>query len=253
MKCYGFGSRERSGRAPAASLLHVLERVAAGTDTSKLVVAVYLAPGAHRTRGTAYVRRDMVPAEFRTGRGRWAVTLRYPAPPDLPERYALIRMRLDPDPAAYPRTERDGYGWVFRYGSFEDHLATLFAHELHHYRRHHLGFHPREGEHAANRWALETVRGLGFDVSATAPPPRRRRQTGLRLFSLVKKHDPHSRLRGLEPGRKVRILTDPRGRYKDQEAVLVRKVRLGAKRAVIRTGDGEVWRWPLAWMRPAEE
>jgi hypothetical protein len=248
----GARSLERSG-LQEGDAVRLLEEVAAGTDTRDLVVALYLLPGIHRSRGTAYVRQWITAGEFRTGRGCWGFTRRFSVPAELPGKFKLIRMRLDPEPGSFPRTERDGYGWVFRYRSFPDQLATLFAHEFHHYRRHHLGLHPREGEHAANRWALETVRRLGRQVEGKSSPPIRRSAKTRRLFNKIRKWgDPYTRFRGLKTGSRLVIDHDPSGRYKGQETILVRPVRSNAKRAVIRTSDGKIWRWPMAWIKPYE-
>jgi hypothetical protein len=152
----------------------VLDSIAAGTDTQDLVVSVYLLPGIHQHRGTAHVQQWVTPDYFTTKRGKWAFSDRWDVPIDLPPRFKLIRMRLDGRTQAYPMVERDRYDWEFRYASLPDHLATLFAHELHHYRRHHLNLHPREGEQSANRWALQHVRALGFNVEGRRLPAKRR-------------------------------------------------------------------------------
>ena len=236
---------------PETGDLRVLERVAEGSDTRDLVVALYLLPGVTRSRGTAFVRRWMTPDDFETGRGNWAISRKFPRPADLPERFKLIRMRLDPNPATYPREERDGYRWWFRYGTFSDHLAALFAHELHHFRRHHLNLHPREGEHAANRWALDTAVRLGFSVEGKRlrPVQRTRRSAGGLFSRWSKRLDRYARFRGLAVGARVKIEWDPRQRYGGQIAELVRPVRSNAKRMVIRTPDGLLWRWPMAWVK----
>jgi hypothetical protein len=233
-----------------SSIRRVLETVASGTDTSDLIVSVYLLPGMHRTRGTAYVRQWMTPKEFLTGRGHWGISKRFAPPDGLPERFKLIRMRIDPDPSSFPRSERDGYHWIFEYRGFDDQIATLFAHELHHFRRHHLGFHPREGEHSSNRWALDRVTRLGFSVQGRqVRKPRRAPVFPPRLRRWL---DQYGHLRGLTQGTRLLITHDPDGRYVGQTGVLVRLVRLNAKRVVIRTPDGIIWRWPMAWVKKAE-
>ena len=235
-------------------ILRVLERIAEGTETTDLIVAVYLMPGVHRTRGTAYVRHWMTPKEFQTGRGHWGFTRRFPAPDGLPARFKLIRMRLDPDLTAFPRTERDGYHWLFGYRTFSDQIATLFAHELHHYRRHHLGLHPREGEHSANRWALETALHLGFTVEGR--PVRRPRKPRSKILALLpglrRRTDPYAHLKSLKAGAQLLITHDPKGDYAGQITLLTRPVRANAKRVVIRTPDGKTWRWPMAWVKTVE-
>jgi hypothetical protein len=222
------------------SVRNVLNRVASGTDTEDLVVGVYVSRMAGN-RGTAYARRWMNPSDFTTRRGRWSMTGSWGVPDDLPERFKLIRMRLG-GPSAYPRTETDIYGWEWSYATFGDHLAALFAHELHHYRRFHLGAHPREGEQAANRWALERVSELGFRVRGEKkfrPSPRPRIRSG---------HDPYLSFRPLMKGDRLRVTFDPRKRYQGEPAVVIRPIRPQSVRIAIETPDGKTWRWPMNWL-----
>ena len=148
----------------------VLSDVAELTDTTDLVVALYLSPG--KKWGGIYELRSGTPKSFSHTKGRWAFARRFSAPSDFPQEFQLIRMILGTS-FRYPLITRDCYGWEFRFQQFEEHLAWLFAHELHHFRRHHLGLHPREGEISANKWATARVKELGLDVQAR--PIRRRR------------------------------------------------------------------------------
>lgn len=235
----------------AATAVHrTVASVAEGTDTRDLVVVLYLVPGKLQCRGTAYVHHWMQPDSFLTCRGKWKLTRRYGVPPDLPERFKLIRMRMDGNIRFFPKTERDGYHWEFRYGSFLDQLALLFAHELHHFRRHHLDLHPRGGERSANRWALQHVQALGFRVEGK-PLPIRQKRFSSRGFLI--KHfphlDPYGDLRSLRPGSRLTVSRDPRKQYLGQTVVLVRAARTNSKRLVVQTDDGKVWRWPMAWLK----
>lgn len=227
-------------------LVH-LERIAMGTTTEDLVVAVYLIPGSTRTRGTAYVSHWMTPAHFVTRRGHWRFTQYYSIPSDLPSQFKLIRLRLDPRQENYPKTELDSYLWKFHYASFWDQLAFLFAHELHHFRRYHLGLHAREGEHSANCWALRHVQNLGYRVSGVRIAPPRKKTHG--LFKNTLDFDRYEKFRTLKPGTLLCIVHDPREKYTGQWARLIRPVRKGARRAVVETRDGKQWRWPLAWLK----
>ena len=236
-----------------AEILHVLEKVAEGTDTSDLVVAIYLLPGVRQNRGSAFVRAWMRPQTFTAKRGKWAFAKRWGTPSDLPQKFKLIRMRLDLDREAFPKTETDSYDWEFRYATFRDHLAMLFAHELHHYRRYHLGFHPREGEHHANLWALKHVQNLHFDVTGTRLPIKRR--TSFRQFPLLKKfqqRDPFATFRKLGFGDLLVISHDPKRQYLDQTVRVLRPIRQNSKRIVIQTSDGKRWRWPMTWLKMDE-
>ena len=230
-----------------------LQHVARGTDTGDLVVALYLLPGVHQSRGTAHVRTWMSPRSFIARNGKWTCSKKWPVPADLPGRFKLIRMRLDGRDRLYPRTDHDTYFWEFRYRSFTDHLATLFAHELHHFRRYHHDMHPREGEQSANRWALNHVRKLGYHVEGKKVEQRRkwrRRQTILR--KTFPRPDPFVRFRNLAAGAQVVITHDPGHRYDRQTVTVVRPIRSNSKRMVVRTGDEKIWRWPMAWLKIPE-
>jgi len=231
------------------SIIHILNHVAGETDTTDLVVSVYHFQKSPGHRGTAYVQRWMHPADFATGRGKWAFTRQWPIPPDLPERFKLIRVLISGTGGNYPKSEMDIYGWLFRYQSMQDHLALLFAHELHHFRRHHLGFHPREGEHGANRWALDHVLKHGYSIEGYRRKSRRTRR--FPITGILKKFpsaDPFPGFRSLEPGAIVHIIHDPKGRYTGQDATVQRRIRSNSKRLVIRTNDAAVWRWPMQWL-----
>lgn len=179
-------------RLSADEIKSVLHRVARETDTEVLVVALYLVHKSKWTGGTAYVRTWLAPAKFLPKRGKWAALGFSHLPDDLPPRFKLIRMALRANPSLYPLTETDRYQWQHSYRKFQDHLAHLFAHELHHYRRYHLGMHPREGEHSANKWALQHVKKLGFQVHSIRLPQRRKkrkRQKKLSFLSILNPMD----------------------------------------------------------------
>ncbi len=240
------------GDKPSPDLIiSTLNRVAKESNVSDLVVALYILPDPAKVRGAAYVRRWMTPEQYSTSRGHWALTQQWETPQDLPHRYRLIRMRLDGDLRSYPRTETDGYRWRLSYGSFMDHLAMLFAHELHHFRRYHLNLHHREGEHGANRWALAHVRQLGFDVKGSRLPVRKRRKTT--RFHSFKRSDPYAAYRNVKCGDQVIIRQDPKHRYVDEAATVIRSIRSNSKRMVIQTSDGKEWRWPIAWLARIEK
>jgi hypothetical protein len=241
MKAYFFHQRWWFGKRLDSDFLRtVIDRVASGTDTNELVVGIYVTRGS-RNRGTAYVRRWMTPSDFITRRGHWSVTESWSVPQDLPERFKLIRMKLG-NPSAYPQTERDIYGWMWYYPTFEDHLAALFAHELHHFRRFHLGLHEREGEQSANRWALERAQELGFNVRAE----RKYRAKPKRRVATI--NDPFNAFRPLKKGDCLRIAFDPRKRYQGATATVIRPIRSQSVRITVETPDGKTWRWPMRWL-----
>ena len=160
----------------------VLHAVAEGTDHDKLVVAVYLLDDATTWRGVTY-NSELTPQAFCHGRKTWKFTKGFGIPAELPPRYGLIRMAFGVR-AAYPRTQSCRYGWEYRIETFESSLALIFAHELHHYRRHHLGLHPRQGEQSACKWGLMRARAAGFHVEAkrvSSPPRSSGREEELRV------------------------------------------------------------------------
>lgn len=231
------------------TLSDILNHVATGSETQDLVIALYLIPGKNNSRGTAYVRQWMTPKQFIARRGHWICSAAFGAPKDLPPRFKLIRLRLDANPATYPREERDIYHWEFEYPTFVDHLATLFAHELHHYRRHHLNLHPREGEQAANRWALRQVQALGYRTRGEKKDsPSKKRSLASRILKQMPLLDPYARFRALKKGSRVIIRHDPSGRHTHETAVVERPIRSHSKRIVIITNDGKHWRWPMRWL-----
>jgi len=155
-------------------ILHILDALAHDTNTQGLIVAVYLLRRRDFWQAHAYTDTVTPAAFIRTGK-EWAFVQRFQIPPGLPERFQLIRMAFGML-APYPRTLTDVYDWELRCDRFEDLLAYTFAHELHHFRRYHLGLHPGEGEQSACRWALETAAKAGFSAQGTRLRPRRKRR-----------------------------------------------------------------------------
>ncbi|NIA28691.1 MAG: hypothetical protein GWP06_02110 [Actinobacteria bacterium] len=290
MKFYLFAPPESAKRPEfhKDKIEATLQKVADGTDTSDLVVALYLTHNSRWTGGTAYVRSWLTPAHFKPVRGKWRVFSRFFTPRDLPRHFKLIRMHLRGNTALYPIQEQDQYKWKHRYFSFNDHLAHLFAHELHHYRRFHLGFHPGEGENGANKWALKRVTTLGFKVQSEKLPTKKKKQkkktinfsavlnpmdfvrtgglkgqinwenvfTGIALNTnrrqkkkyIEKKLHHFEKLRALAPGTKLMVSYDPSQKYTEQFVTIVRTMRRNSVRIVVRTDDGREWRWPMAWL-----
>lgn len=178
MKVYTFDTRARVLPSEMhEGIARVMTRIGRATPTDDLVVAVYQRRGKdwYAHAGVEWVARD----RFAHAGGRWAFVKRFPIPPDLPERFKLIRIAMG-SAISYPDTMSDRYGWQIRCATFEDHLAYVFAHELHHFRRYHLDLHPREGEQAACRWALERAKDAGFAaegcrVANAGSKPRRKK------------------------------------------------------------------------------
>lgn len=222
----------------------LIHHISEGTDISALVIALYFLPGIHQTRGI-YLRKWINPSHFRTGRGKWAFTSLFELPSNLPEQFRLIRMRLDGRQQFFPREDHDAYGWCFNYQNLEAQLATLFAHELHHYRRYHLNLHPNEGEHSANRWALSRVRSLGYRVTGERMKIKKQKRRKRFLFP---QFDPFKEFRKLKTGDQIIIKIDPHHRYTNQIAQVLRPMRSNSKRIVLETQDGKQYRWPIPWL-----
>ncbi|MFA5140249.1 MAG: hypothetical protein WC728_13540 [Elusimicrobiota bacterium] len=237
MKVYIFRYRVAYRPEFQQNLLASLDKIAETTETKDLVVAVYL------TRGKQWaghlLRQPMTSARFARRRGRWAFTQGFQTPADLPEKFALIRLKLGMQ--AGSKRFADSYGWSYRCGGFYfDGVANLFAHELHHFRRWHLGLHPRESEHSANKWALARAREAGFQVELDKRTKKSRpgRAPGM---------DPRfAGLRALPEGARVRIKNAyNRPQYLGQLAEKLGSLRANARRMRIRTSDGRSWRWPM--------
>jgi hypothetical protein len=166
----------------ADSVESICQAIREETLTRDLVVSVYLPKKSTWSGGVAYARDWVTPKHYFARRGKWRLFPEEPMPV-LPDRFKLIRLCLVPSSRRYPLREKDCYHWVHRYERWADHLAFLFAHELHHYRRYHLGLHPREGEHSANRWAVERCQQQGFRIESwrdrqqSSRRKRRSRQT----------------------------------------------------------------------------
>ena len=181
MRVYVFGTSVVGlGREKRERIERVLMRLADGTPTDDLVTSVYLRRG---NDWYAHTTVEWLPrGRFARAGGRWAFVREHPLPPDLPERFKLIRIAVG-NRISYPGTMLDRYGWEIRCRTFDDHLAYVFAHELHHFRRYHLDLHPREGEQASCRWALRRASDAGFaaEGSRVTEPGRRRRRKKVRL------------------------------------------------------------------------
>lgn len=255
MKTYVFSERDilKRSNITETDIRNTLHQVAEETDTDELVVSIYVIKKNSWAGGTAYAKEWMTPESFRTQRGRWKITGYFDIPRDLPRRFKLIRLLPLGCFQPYPKIQKDNYGWEYRYETFMDHLALLFAHELHHYRRYHLGLHPGEGEKSANRWALAHVQLLGYRVQGyfadKAKESNLRRKRKKRLVRRLRK-DPYKSFLILDIGSKVFIKFDPHGTYENEIVVVERRIRTNSKRMVVRTADGKIWRWPMDWLQP---
>lgn len=249
MKIYYFSDTNWQQRLNLvqSELTDIFDLISDDTDTSDLVVSNYFLSKYSWSGGIAFARNWLSASQFISSRGRWKFTRGFDIPQDLPANFKLIRMHIGMRKLSYPLCQFDRYGWKLTYESLRDHIAFLFAHELHHFRRYHLGFHAREGENLANKWAIDRLQQLNFHVKGLKiNQPRAKQSSSLRLiYQLI---DPFKRYRSLSIGDKVLIKHDPKGRYHGQIVPVVLPVRSHSRRVVIETADGKQWRWPLEWI-----
>jgi len=243
MKTYLFYDSPEYDDTFSKKIINVIKKIACTSDTENLIIAVYILNSCHYSFGTTYTKQ-FTPDKFATGRGKWKFSKKWNTPEDLPENFCLIRICLG-QKILFPVKEKDKYGWELTFGSIYDKLAFIFAHELHHYRRYHLSMHPGQGEQSANKWALERSSECDFNVKGKKIPVKRiHRKKNKLLF------DPFKKFRSLNQGDRVLIITDPKNRYKNEIAEVVKPIRKNSKRIVIKTPDKKIWRWPMNWLKP---
>ncbi|MCI0495732.1 hypothetical protein L0Z72_12075 [candidate division KSB1 bacterium] len=250
MRVYWFSDTDWETRLSCnkESLTALIQQIAHETNTNDLVIVNYFCNKIAWSGGVACARDFMTPGQFISHRGRWKFTRAFGIPNSLPPSFKLIRLQFGLQSIRYPLTQIDRYGWKLTYPSFLDHYAFLCAHELHHFRRYHLGLHQREGENSANKWALERIRQLGHYVEGAKLVQHKKKK---RFASLIDSHlmfDPYKKYRSLETGDRLLIKYDPRGYYKEKIVAVVRPMRKNSRRIVVDTGDGKQWRWPLEWV-----
>ena len=226
----------------------VLDAIADGTDTHHLVIALYLLRRQDFWHAHTYTH-PVTPTVFEKTGNIWAFVRRFEPPPALPKRFQLIRMAFGmQDP--FPRTITDIYGWRLQCERFEDLLAYTFGHELHHFRRYHLGLHLREGEQSACRWALDIAAAAGYRVTGVRLPRKKkkpRKPTRSPWPAHLREH--FERLRDFPAGVELTITRDSaRSPYPGQSAVKVRNLRKNSCRMAVRTPDGREWHWPMQWL-----
>ena len=245
--CFSDTNWKRRLSFDESKLEQIFYQIADGSNTNDLIVANYLLNRNSWSGGIAYTRDWLSPKQFITYRGRWKFTQIFEPPDDLPDAFKLIRMQFGLKGLKYPLCQIDRYGWKLTYSSLIDHIAFLFAHELHHYRRFHLGLHNREGENLANKWALARVQQLNYKVIGIKLIPHKRKKKSARFLS-YEIFDPYKKFRFLTAGDQLLIKYDPKGHYLNQIATVMRPIRKNSKRIVVETPDGKQWRWPLEWI-----
>jgi len=238
----------RTLRFDESKLKKMFYQIADGSNTRDLILSNYFLHRNSWSGGVAYARDWLTPKQFITCRGRWKFTQQFKIPNNIPGSFKLIRLQFGIKGLKYPLCQIDRYGWKLTYASFIDHIAFLFAHELHHFRRYHLGFHDREGENMANKWALARVKELNFKVEGNKLAQRKKKKKSSRFSFSNTIFDPYQKFRSLAAGDKLLIKFDSKGHYQNQIVNVVRPIRKNSKRIVIETNDGKQWRWPLEWI-----
>ncbi len=168
-----------------------VRRIARGTDTRRLLVVVQLNPDTSGWSG-AFYSKDISRHALHRMRGPWKSAHSGGIPPGLPDKFALIEVSMGCNGISYPRVEYNQNGFRIWLRSFHAHLAYIFAHELHHYRRYKLGLHGREGEKSADKWAVGRACEMGYAVS----------------LKPCRKHDSSRRKRRTVPSRPVKMSED---------------------------------------------
>lgn len=230
-----------------SKLRQIFYQVAEGSNTNDLILVNYLLKQNSWSGGIAYTRNCLIPRDFISHRGRWKFTQDFGIPQNIPHTFKLIRLQIGIKTLNYPLCQIDRYGWKLTYSSLIDHIAFLFAHELHHYRRFHLGLHEGEGENRANRWALDRVQQLNFKVAGVKLAQHKKKKKSFRFFT-TSIFDPYKNFRSLTAGDKLLVKYDPKGNYQNQFATVMRPLRKNSRRVVVETTDGKQWRWPLEWV-----
>ena len=246
MHLYIFNDNSENNKIDIRYLKNRLGKIAQSTESTNLVVALYLKSANNLSFGSAYIK-CFTPDKFTTARGKWKFTKNWPMPEDLPDKYSFIRICIGYQ-GRFPRTETDRYGWKLSFNSVYDKAAFIFAHELHHYRRYHLSLHEGEGEQSANKWALKHLIKSGFLISGRKLPLNKRVKKK-RIQTLF---DPLKKFRYLKAGDSVKIVIDPKKRYTGEKVLVVKSIRSNSKRIVVETSDGRQWRWPMAWLSVPE-
>ena len=96
MKIYFFSDAPWNEKlhGSAKNMTDTIARVAAGTNTEGLVVAVYLMGQKMGSSGVAYVSNWLTPENFISRRGRWKITTKFSIPENIPEKYKVIRLQF---------------------------------------------------------------------------------------------------------------------------------------------------------------
>jgi hypothetical protein len=220
----------------------VLENISQHTETRDLVVSVYFISEGENWGGHANVRKWETSDSFFLPRWPPNRTGRFALPENLPQRFKLIRISFGGEIPPYPNQFKDKYRFKWRFETFDDHMAFVFAHELHHFRRYHLGLHSGEGEISTEKWAFEHVTALGYKVTLVG-----------REKIVREVREAYKRLHLARPGMKLRFVHPSHREIKMGEIMRVlRPLSKNAHRIAVETANGRRLLVPIEWMELAE-
>lgn len=223
-----------------------IRRIAEGTDTSGLVVLVHLSRRTARWGGVFY-SSDVSLEALRKLRGPWREVHGDGVPPGLPSSFPLIEVSIGAKRASYPLADDNRNGFRIECASFHDHLAYIFAHELHHYRRYKLGMHHREGEKSADKWAVVRARTAGYFVNIQKSPVSRR--AGMK--GPPSEH--WRRVRALKEGSLLLLAKSDNRRLPAGSRLQFIRAMRGSYRVLCRDTRGDERVVPIDWVRIIEE
>lgn len=238
MKTYVFDNGktfERLGLS-TADIRAVLNRIARGTDTRQLVIAVYGQPSHDTWRGVCY-GDTKVPADFVERTGTWRGSIAHGIPTDLPREFKLIRLMIGSTKSRWPRRTSDKTHQLILGGPC-DLLAFLFGHELAHFRSYHLGLPPGRGETRATAWSIEHASALGYDVAGSPLT---------RILSSQRKQ-----IRSRFQIGSLHVIAEAwpeYERHKGTEAIVISQPRGSARRVLVGLRTGERFYWPIEWLQ----
>jgi hypothetical protein len=232
----------------------LLRRVAEATDTTGLIVITEVS-SRNAGWGGSFCMREVTPERLARMKGVWREAHSSGVPPGLPSSFRLIEMRIGSRGEKYPRIEYNRNGFKLWFKDFSAHLAYLFAHELHHYRRYCLDMHPREGEKSADRWAAARANETGYSMNLVAVKIRRRTKRRSRrrpAGPIAMSETDWNEIKNLPSGSPVCVTrTDNRKLPVGTMVQFIRPMR-ASYRALVRDPAGDERLVPIEWLRVVE-
>ena len=251
---YASESALRSVSMDRSRVEGVLRRTAETTDTTGLLVLTAVS-SQNAGWGGSFCTQEVTPKRLGRMKGVWRDAHASGIPPGLPDSFRLIEMRIGVRAAKYPRVEYNRNGFKLWFSDFSCHLAYLFAHELHHFRRYSLGMHPREGEKSADRWAVARTEELGYSIEMTPFKRRKSRRGRARrrpAAPIAMSQEDWDRIKALPSGSSVCLTkSDSRKLPAGSMVEFIRPMR-ASYRALVRDLRGDERLVPIEWLRIVE-